>query len=136
MIPERALSLRAIDPKALSNETAVFTGDESLVQQHFGNDVDINTIVRRFGLTRQMPSGVSGGVYGDFTGIVDYESAVAAIKRAEDGFLALPAEVRERFGNDPGEVIRLAHELPFEEFNGMMVVEPPPVVVVDPPAGG
>jgi len=83
------------------------TGRETIVQQQFMDEVDINTIVRRFGLTREMPSGVEGGVYGDFTGISDYESALAAVERAQEGFMTLSPEVREKFANDPGEY--LAH---------------------------
>jgi len=83
------------------------TGRVTIVQQQFIDEVDINTIVRRFGLTREMPSGVEGGVYGDFTGISDYESALAAVERAQEGFMTLDPEVREKFANDPGQY--LAH---------------------------
>lgn len=121
------------DAGCLSDMTAreAGPGDVSLVQQQFGEEVDINTIVRRFGLTQEMPSGIAGGVYGDFSGITDYESAVEAIDRARSGFMKLPAEVRDRFGNDPARLIRLAHELPEAEF--VRAFEGTPMGGVEPP---
>lgn len=137
MIPLDA-SLRSYDSKAVSEETSFDTGAKSLVQQHFQDEVNINTIVRRFGLTRATPVGVGEGVYGDFTEISDYESAVEKVERARSSFMKLPAGVRERVHNDPGELIRLSQELTEEEFLGRFrageVVEPvvspvvPPVV--------
>lgn len=129
MIPLEA-SLHDYDAKAVSDATAIDTGSVSLVQQQFGDEVDINTIVRRFGLTREMPSGVAGGVYGDFTGIEDYDGAVAAIERAHQGFLTLAPSVREQFHNDPGELIRFAQAVPEDEFMARFR-EDEPVVVPD-----
>jgi len=108
--------LSQYDPALHSAAVVVETGSVSPVQQHFGDEVDINTIVRRFGMTGQMPSGVPGGVYGDFTGIEDYESARDAVDRAQAGFMALPADVREKFGNDPGMLIAYAQGVPFEQL--------------------
>jgi len=113
-------SLRSYDAKAVSDGTALHTGSETLVQQHLKDEVDINTIVRRFGLTRDMPAGAAGGVYGDFTGISDYDGALEAIRRAREGFMVLPPEVRERFGNDPGRLIRFAQESSPEAFDAAM----------------
>lgn len=118
------------DAKMVSDATAHPGGGPSIVQQAFADEVDINTIVRRFGISGTMPSGVAGGVYGDFTGIWDYESAVEAVARAERGFMKLPAEVRERFGNDPGKLVAFAQSVPESEF--VAAVQPP--VVEQPPA--
>lgn len=112
---------------------AVDTGRETYTQEQYANEVDINTIVRRFGLTREMPSGVAGGAYGDFTGIYDYESALAAVERARSGFLALDPEVRERFDNDPGRYIEYVDGLDDDEL-GPEVGGPAPVVPVEPVA--
>jgi len=100
------------DHAAFSDANRMDTGQDSLVQQHFAEEVDINTIVKRFGMTHEMPSGALGGVYGDFTGISDYDSALAKIERAREGFMVLPPDVRERFGNDPGNLVRAVSELP------------------------
>lgn len=92
------------------------TGPETMVQQQFRDEVDVNTIVRRFGMTREMPSGLDGGVYGDFTGISDYESAVAAVERAQSGFLTLDPEVRARYENDPGLYLAAVAQMSDEEL--------------------
>lgn len=125
-------SLRALDNKLRSDDSATYTGSESLVQQHMGVEMDVNTIVRRYGLTREMPAGTAGGVFGDFSGIYDYEDALAAVERAERGFMSLPAEVRDRFGNDPAQLIRLAHDLPQTEFEARLRADPPAPVVEAP----
>lgn len=107
--------------------------ESTLVQQHFKDEVDINTIVRRFGVSGQMPDFLPSGVYGDFSGIEDYDSAVAAIERAQDGFMSLPAEVREKFSNDPGRLIQLAQTMSEDDF-GKLVFPPGPVPPAEPPA--
>lgn len=96
----------------------------SMVQQHFRDEVDINTIVRRFGVTGQIPDFLPQGVYGDFQDVDDYDSAVAAIERANDGFMRLPAEVREQFNNDPGVLIRLAQSVSEDELGNILFPTP------------
>jgi len=129
---EIGVSLHSYDSAEVSDATGKDTGSESLVQQHLRDEVDINTIVRRFGLTREMPSGVAGGVYGDFSGISDFESAMEMIQRARKGFNVLPPEVRERFGNDPARLIRFAQEASESDFMAATQKKPPVV----PPGGG
>lgn len=133
---ERPASLRGYDARAHSDATAVEVGSESLVQQHFADEVDINTIMRRFGATRELPFGPDTGIYGDFTGISDYESAVARVEGARERFMALPATVRERFDNDPGVLIRAANELPEAEFLGLFAEEVAAPVASAPSASG
>jgi len=94
--------------------------EPQLVQQHLREEVDINTIVRRFGLTQAAPP-VVAGVYGDFTGVYDYESARELLDRIDGQFMQLPPEVRERFGNDPAQLLLLAED----EIDGV-IPEPSP----------
>lgn len=104
------------DWKQASVDAAVDTGTETPVQQQFKEEMDINTIVRRFGITAELPFGPAGGMYGDFTDIVDYDSAVALVKQTDAQFMSLPAEVRERFMNDPATLVRFAQAATPEEF--------------------
>lgn len=122
------ITLRGYDAAEVSRDTATVGGGPSQVQQHFAEEVDINTIMRRFGVTRQLPSGQEGGFYGDFTGISDYQSALEAVQRAQDGFMALPAEVREKFRNDPGMYLDHVDSLTDEELASDLK----PAVVVPP----
>jgi len=104
----------------------VDTGDESLVQQQFKDEVDVNTIVRRFGFN--ITPEYYPGVYGDFTGIVDFESASLAVARAEEGFMQLPAEARAKFDNSPQAFLEYASRVTEEELISFCGVKPPPAV--------
>lgn len=119
------------DPDQLSDALASIDSGDSPVQQGFKNEVDVNTIVARFGVGRAQAREALG-VYADFSGIYDYEDAVSRIEGAQSRFMTLPAEVRERFANDPGKLIAAANGLSEEEFAKLM---DPPKVEVPPKAG-
>lgn len=122
------------DWKEVSEEVAVYTGDKSLVQQHFKDEMDINTIVRRYGITAGMPFGRDGGMYGDFTGITDFQSAVDLVRDTEIRFMRLPAEVREKFRNNPGEMVRFAQSSSPEDFEAIFNKPgPPPETAISQP---
>lgn len=72
-----------------------------LTQQHFRQECDINEIVRRFGITGELPEPWAAPRYGDFTQVTDFHSAQNMVLEAQAAFDALPAELRERFGHDP-----------------------------------
>ena len=78
----------------------VFTRS-SRTQQSFRDECDINTILKRFNVTGQLPVGSVQPQYGDFSGVTDYQSALNAVMAAQDSFLQLPAKVRAKFDNDP-----------------------------------
>lgn len=65
------------------------------------DDADINVIVKRFGVTGQLPAGVRMPSYGDYNGVSDFQSAMNVIREAEESFMMMPAEIRSQFGNDP-----------------------------------
>lgn len=79
--------------------------DESLTKQSFAEEVDINTIVKRFGLTGQLPVDVRTPLNDDFEGVFDFKSAMDAVVQAQESFDAMPAETRARFHNDPAEFV-------------------------------
>lgn len=118
--------LHQYDRMLVRQHSQVETGSDSLVQQHDGPETDINNIVRRFGITQTMPLGVAGGVYGDFSGITDFADAVALVDRAMDQFMALPADVRERFKNDPAVMIDTVQNMSREEFEAFASPPAPP----------
>jgi len=76
-------------------------GDPSRTQQQFSEECDINTIVRRFGVTGQVPTTLRAPLQGDFH-VMDYHGAMNALVAASESFEKLPADVRYRFRNDPG----------------------------------
>lgn len=79
--------------------------DEGLTQQQFAEEADINTIVRRFGLTGELPENPRLPTSGDFSDVTDFQSAMNAVTHAEQQFMTLPPELRKRFNHDPGELI-------------------------------
>jgi phage internal scaffolding protein len=93
------------DVDKVSDETGLVCPDPSLAQQNFKDESDINYIVRQFGLTGQLPGQTISPQYGDFTGVLDYHSAVNAVLAAQDEFMDLPAQMRARFDNDPAKLI-------------------------------
>lgn len=93
------------DTDDVSRETGLKCEDESLAVQADVEECDINTIVRRFGLTGTLPQGVRMPTYGDFTGVSDYREALDVIMQADDSFYAMPADVRSRFDNDPAKFV-------------------------------
>lgn len=144
---EPPCSLHGYDARALGRALATdFTGSTSKVQQQYGSEVDINTIVRRFGATGDFPAHMGAGVYGDFTGLgglVDITDVRSLLERAEESFMRLRPEVRERYGNDAGRLIARAAELSEDEFRrevfGEELVSVPtsaPLVVPVPPSEG
>lgn len=89
------------DREEASLEAGLACLDASKAVQDAAADADINTIVRRFGLTGELPDAVAAPSYGDFSEVVDFHTAMIAVRKAEDSFLRMPADVRARFLNDP-----------------------------------
>lgn len=89
------------DVDAASNESALLCEDESLAIQSAKEESDINTIVRKFGLTGELPGQVAMPKSGDFSNVPDFHTAMNLVRKAQEEFLRVPAEIRARFGNDP-----------------------------------
>ena len=98
------------DRDAASNESGLACEEPSLTQQHFKDETDINNILRQFNITGLLPEAPLSPRYGDFTGIVDYHTALNAVIAAEDDFMALPAHLRARFQNDPENLINFLND--------------------------
>ena len=90
---------------AASNESGLRCEDASLTQQHQKDQADINFIVEQFNVTGILPTAPVSPQYGDFSGIGDYQSALNAIMAMQDEFMALPANLRARFENDPEKLL-------------------------------
>lgn len=94
------------DPDAVSLETGLqCPEEEGRTQQQFAEEVDINTIVERFGLTGELPFSGKVPLEGDFTTVVDFHSAMNLVVEAQRAFDELPAELRKRFEYDPGNLV-------------------------------
>lgn len=89
------------DMNKASDESALGNFEQTRTQQHFKDECDINTIVRRFGLTGELPTGTRAPSYGDFSGVKDFQTAMNAVAQANEAFDALPSTWRKRFDHDP-----------------------------------
>lgn len=123
------------DADAVSAETGQdFTGEVSMTQQNFADDADINTIVKRFGITGQLPNGVAMPQSGEFSDVTDFHTAMNLVKAAETAFMAIPAETRARFGHDPGKVMQFLDDANNrEEAIKLGLIEKPKEVPREPP---
>ncbi len=127
------------DTDAASNESGFCCDEPSLAQQQFKEETDINEIVRRFGITGELPSGVRAPQYGDFTGVYDYHSALNAVIAAENAFMAMPAEIRTRFDNDPAKFVDFCSDESNREEAvklGLVLPNVAPSEAIQPASGG
>ena len=83
--------------------------DPSRTKQSSQDECDINVLMKKYERDQILPHfNQHQGQYGDFLGIPDYQDALNQIQAASDAFDSLPASVRKRFQNDPGEFIDFA----------------------------
>lgn len=75
--------------------------DAQGAKQSFKAECDINQIMKKYLNTGTIPQGVAVGRYGDFSEACEYLDAQMTIKNAEAQFLAMPAQMRKEWGNDP-----------------------------------
>lgn len=77
----------------------------SLCEQTHRDRVNINSIMRRARKGIPVPLYGREATYGDFTTGEDYQQCLDKMCQAERDFMQLPAEVRDRFENDPKQLI-------------------------------
>ena len=93
-----------------SNETALHCRDEHRTEQEHIEEADINYIAERFMRTGEAPQVLHLPTAGDFEGIFDFQTAMNTIAQAKNEFMALPAKVRTRFGNDPAQLLEFVND--------------------------
>lgn len=86
---------------ARSTEFGLACRDESLTQQSFAHETDINTIVDRFMKSGVLPTPSLMPHYADYDGVFDFHSAMNVVRAADENFMRLDARVRSRFNNSP-----------------------------------
>lgn len=75
-------------------------------KQQFKEECDVNRIMKKW----EAGGGISHiknspGNYGDFTSVSDYLTALTTVNFAQEAFDHLPAEIRDRMGNDPRQLL-------------------------------
>lgn len=127
-VPPVVRAYGAYDPDAASDAAGLECADVSRTRQSDAKDADINTIVKNFGLSGTVPVGVRVPTYGDFEFVGDYRSAIDAVRSADASFLAMPADIRSRFDNDPARFVDFCSDSSnLEELRklGLAVPAPP-----------
>lgn len=83
----------------------------SRTKQAHKDECDINNILRKYQKTG-MISHVNKikGKYGDFSNITNYQDAYLAIEQAHENFMGLPASIREKFQNDPSQLLEFVQD--------------------------
>jgi len=124
----------AYDADKVSLDGGLECKDPTRTQQSQADEADINTIVKRFKLTGQLPENVRIPVFSDSDGDLTYKECLDMIRQADQSFAAMPADVRARFGNDPANFVEFcSDERNLEEMRKLGLAVP--AAVVDPVRG-
>ena len=94
------------DRDLASEESGLKCEDDSLTQQQFKDEADINTIVDRFLKSGVLPNAVNMPQYVDYEGVFDFQTAMNAVRQADENFMRMDAKVRARFNNSPQEFLQ------------------------------
>jgi hypothetical protein len=85
---------------------------ESATKQSFKEEVDINSIVKRFtkgmGLENMQGVPLSEKNFGDFSDVTDLRGLYDRMHNAQESFYKLPSKVRLKFDNDPVDFLEFA----------------------------
>jgi len=119
------------DTNEAGDDAGLDTGTDGGAQQNFKDECDINVMLKKFGIGYELPQGLRAPMSGDFTGIRDFHQAMNAINQARETFEELPANIRARFQNDPGQFVDFAtnneNRKQLEEW-GMTIPKPPTII--------
>lgn len=112
------------------------TVGESMTQQNFKDECDVNNIMRKFEKTG-MVSHVNSvqGTYADYTDMPQsYHEALEQVQSAHDMFMTIPAKIRAEFNNDPGEFLAFVEDpANADKLRDMGLAKAKPEPVPDPP---
>lgn len=80
----------------------------SKTKQSFAKDCDVNVIIKKYKKTGQLKPGapLRKYYYGDFSKMEGLQESFDKIERAQKGFMALSAQIRSKFNNDPIEFLK------------------------------
>lgn len=98
------------DRRQASIDSTLHKQGEMVTQQHQKDEADINFIMKKFGQTGLVPAVDRIPVKGDFAEIFDFQTALNAVVSAKEAFMALPANVRSEFANDPARYVKFCTE--------------------------
>lgn len=110
---------------------SINTGDDSLVQQSFKKECDINHILKKYQKTGLVDH-VSqfNGKYDDVSQGLDYHNALNVVLSAQAAFESLPSSIRKQFSNNPGEFLNFVENpANYDKMVEMGLINPVPEAV-------
>lgn len=90
-------------------KTPFYTKGDSLTQQHFKDECEIENVIRKHDSTGLISHITRGKAqYGDYSEVNEYREALDLINNADESFNGLPSEIRKIFGNNAGDFFEFA----------------------------
>lgn len=121
-----------------SHRTGTTFRDESLTQQQFKDDADINVILDRFAKINEAPPVILPEHFVDLTQRSTYYDMESRVAEAKESFYMLPPKLRAKYQNDAAtwaeEVVAV---LSTGDLEGLkeLGIQPPPTQTSTPPSG-
>lgn len=85
--------------------------DPTMTQQQYKEECDVNHIMKKYITTGEIHHiNRKQGVYADMSEISDYQGMLDTVLDAQSKFQTLPADVREKFKNDPAKLIEFIQD--------------------------
>lgn len=122
-------------PGSLAGSTNFATALDR-TRQEFKDECDISLIMKRFDATGVMPQpwkSAPVASWGDFASVPEYLEAQQLLINAREAFASLSATVRERFRNDPAQLLAfVADKANKDEATRLGLVAQPPAATPAP----
>lgn len=101
----------------------------TMTEQHHVGETNINSIMRKYRKTGELPTPPSGNVYGDFVNAQDFHNTQNRLIEANDQFMEMPSDLRTRFDNDAGKFFGFVNDPQnLEECRKIGLIGPEPKV--------
>lgn len=130
-VEERPMIISSKDERI---RVATVNSEPSKTDGSFRDMVDINNIVAKYVQTGEIVHKArTEGIYADISQIGDYEQSLQKVVDANNAFMTLPAETRNRFGNDPGQLLSFLQDPEnYDEGVKLGLLEPKKAQASDP----
>lgn len=93
-------------PYCTYDRVTLLCSDPSRTKQSFADECDFNSVMAKWATSGLITNvNMSQPIYADVSHISDYQSSLELIRSAQDQFNSLPSKIRDRFGNNPGNLL-------------------------------
>lgn len=105
----------------------------SMTKGSFKTQCDINVIMSRYKKTGLIQHVREAGGFNNLPDAFDYHQAMNTIARSKQAFDALPAELRDRFSNEPARLLSFLNDPENRDEAVSLGLVPRPEKVLEPP---